>query len=97
MLLFLKLFKILVECVAPAQVYLVLRNYEPQQPTPDRAGTRPTFHTAAMRVVTGLGPPASPSATMRVKSIWKLNVLINTKKLGRKQSRRLFSEDRDLN
>ena len=27
---FLKLFKILVECVAPAQVYLVLRNYEPQ-------------------------------------------------------------------
>ena len=30
MLLFLKLFKILLECVAPAQVYLVLRNYEPQ-------------------------------------------------------------------
>ena len=47
--------------------------------------------------VTGLGPPASHSATMRVKSIWKLNVLIKTKKLGRKQSRRLFSEDRDLN
>ena len=47
--------------------------------------------------VTGLDPPASHSATMRVKSIWKLNVLIKTKKLGRKQSRRLFSEDRDLN
>ena len=27
---FLKLFKILLECVAPAQVHLVLRNYEPQ-------------------------------------------------------------------